>query len=502
MSITEWVVALVFIPVAARFLRKFTFSLSWAVALPVMGAGLYGLLRYEHLTLSQSLASAIFLFAFAIIASEKVHRTKVALAAAAAMLLLRLVDQHTALHGHGPVAGVDWNTLLLLIGMMIVVNELRHTGVFEWTAIKAAKLAGGNPVLILIYLCLATAAISAFLDNVTTVLLFVPVTILICESLKVSAAPYVIFVVLASNIGGTATLIGDPPNIMIGSAARLSFLDFLRVDGPIALAGMALLVATIGVGMRKCLHCAPEARAAIMEFDETRAITDKRLLWRCGIVVALILLGFFIHSSVGLEPATIALAGAAAVLLLRRGDPEESFREVEWPTIFFYLGLFIMVGALVEVGVVGIVARCVITATCGGAVSGALGQAQLFYLTMGVLWLSAISAGLMGNVALVPVMTAVIHNIAVTLHPSPETASFFEVAHAPAVYPLWWAVSLGACFGGNFTLVGAGANLVAAGIAERSRHPISFVRFLKYGVPFTLATMLLASLYLWLRFLR
>ncbi|NSW58525.1 MAG: ArsB/NhaD family transporter [Armatimonadetes bacterium] len=490
------------IPLSIYLLRRFSFSTFWAVALSVLGSGTYAVGRTGGLDFGQALATAIFVYAFAIIASERIHRTKVAMAAAAAMLLLGIIDQHAALHGHDDVPGTDWNTLLLLIGMMVVVHELRRTGVFGWTAIRAAKLARGNPVLILIYLCVATAVISALLDNVTTVLLFVPVTILICERLKVGAAPYVIFVVLASNIGGTATLIGDPPNIMIGSFARLSFMDFVKVDGPIALASLVLLVGIIAAGLRNRLHVSPEAQEEIMEFDESRAITETVFLRRCGVVVALVLLGFFLHGTLGLEPATIALGGAAAVLLLRKGDAEETLREVEWQTIFFYLGLFIMVSGLAEVGVVDMIARALIDSTCGGDVSGGLTGAQLFTLTMGTLWLSAISAAIMGNVALVPMMNAVIYDIGLALHPSPETATFVEIAHSPCVYPLWWALSLGACFGGNFTLVGAGANLVAAGIADRSRHPVTFVSFMKYGIPFTLVTMLMASAYLWLRFLR
>jgi Na+/H+ antiporter NhaD/arsenite permease-like protein len=474
----------------------------WAIALPAAGVGVHAGLRAYGLTVQQAGATAIFLFVYALIASERIHKTRLALAGAAAVLTLRFIEQHTALHGKGEVEGVDWNTIFLLVGMMIIVNITRQTGVFQWLAIKAAKVARGNPVAILVLLSLITAVVSSALDNVTTVLLIAPVTILICESLAVDPVPLLICVVLASNIGGTATLIGDPPNIMIGSSAQLTFSDFLRVNGPFILVALGVFLGTAAVLFRRRLRVSQELRQRVMEFDDTKAITNHRLLRRCLVVIGVALMGFGAHGALHLEPATIALAGAAALLLTQRGDPEETLREVEWNTVFFFVGLFIMVGALVEVGVVRMVGEGIITLTCGEQRGAALTPGQRFTLTMGVLWFSAIASGIVDNIPFVATMNAVIHGMARSLHPDPANASFYEVAHAPDIYPLWWALSLGACLGGNFTLVGASANVVVAGIAGRARHPISFARFLKYGVPFTLQSMVLCSVYLWLRFLR
>lgn len=497
----EAVVCLAIAPALTYPLRRSGFGKAAALVLPLAVAGAYALLRTKGLTVPQAASSCIFLLAYALIASEKIHKTKVALAGAAVMLLVGLIDQRTALHGSEKVEGTDWNTIILLISMMIVVNVTRHTGVFQWIAIKAAKIARGSPVAIMVLFSLVTAVLSAALDNVTTVLLIAPVTLLICQSLEVEPVPFLIAVVLASNIGGTATLIGDPPNIMIGSSARIGFAEFLSVDGPVILVVLAAFLGTIALFFGKRLRVTDERRQHVMEFDEGRAITDRKLLKRCGVVIGAVLVGFGLHSQFHLEPATIALGGAAALLLLRREDPEETLKEVEWPTIFFFLGLFIMVSALVDVGVVRLLGQGIVDWTCGD-VSGGLTDAQRFRLTMGVLVFSAVASGIVDNIPFVATMNAVIHEMAATMHPSPETADFYAIAHAPDVWPLWWALSLGACLGGNFTLVGASANVVVAGIAERAKHPISFVRFLKYGIPLTLQGIAISALYLWLRFLR
>lgn len=498
MSIAAQLLIALPLALAAAFgLWRLKAGLAWAVGAPLASLLAHLILQATGLAAPQAAACALFIFVYALIASERVHRTKLALLGASLMLLLRLVDQHAALHGHGEVAGTDWNTILLLIGMMIVVEETRRTGVFEWTAIKAARLAKGSPVLIIVYMCTATAILSTVLDNVTTVLLFAPVTILVCQALRVDAVPYLISVIVASNIGGTATLVGDPPNIMIGSAARISFMEFLVVDGPITALVMVAFLVTVWLVFRKRLVVTPEQRARVMAFDESSAISDPVMLKRCGLVILAILGGFCVHGAVGLEPATIALAGAAIILLISKGTLEEAFRAVEWETIFFYLGLFIMVSGLVEVGVVKLLADGVLSAA--GAESG-LTPAGLAALTMGVLWLSALAAGVMGNVAFVPIMSAIISDLAIGIHGSPAEAGL--LSHQQAIYPLWWALSLGACFGGNFTLVGAGANVVVAGIADRAGSPIGFVRYLKYGIPLTLQALVMSSLYLWLRFLR
>lgn len=451
---------------------------------------LYAGLRLTVMEVPQGVTSCVFFLAYALIASEKLHKTTIAMAGAVVMLVIGLVTQHEAFHGTETIEGVDWNTIFLLIGMMVIVNITRHTGVFQWLAIKAAKAAGGEPVKIVILLSLVTAVLSACLDNVTTVLLIAPVALLICRSLKTNPVPLLVCTVLASNIGGTATLIGDPPNIMIGSSARLGFLAFLRIDAP--LVGVALLafLATVWLVLRPRMRVTAEQRAAVMAFDESRAITDGPLLRRALVVIALTLAGFVLHSALHLEPATVALAGAALMMLMHHEGPEEALREVEWPTIFFFVGLFIMVSALVKAGVVAMMGQGILSLTSG----------NLLAMTMLVLWFSGLASGIIDNIPFVATMTALIHGMAATLHP--EAADFYAAAHAPDVLPLWWALSLGACLGGNFTVVGASANVVVAGIAARAEHPISFSRFMKYGVPITLQGLLLSSVWLWLLFLR
>ncbi len=430
------------------------------------------------------LSTIIFVVVYAFIATERIHKTKAALAGAALMLVLGIIDQHTALHGayiektETRIEGVDWNTILLLIGMMVIVNITRRTGVFEWLAIKCAKWGRGYPVRVMILLCIVTAVVSAMLDNVTTVLLIAPVMILICRSLEIDPVPFLIAVVISSNIGGTATLVGDPPNILIGSSAGLSFMDFVKVNAPITVLIMIVALLNLGLFLNARIRVSDEQRAHVMAFDESRAITDHTLLRKSLLVVFLTFIGFIIHGYLGLEPATIALSGAALLLLLHPEGPEEVFREVEWPTIFFFIGLFIMVAALVETGVIGTAAAWLFEITRGNLVA----------MGFGLIWMSAIISGFVDNIPYTAMIIPMIHDIG--------------RAHAFDVTPLWWALSLGACLGGNFTIVGAAANVVVAGFAERSGHPITFKRYLKYGIPLTLQSVVIASIYLWLRFLR
>jgi Na+/H+ antiporter NhaD/arsenite permease-like protein len=382
-------------------------------------------LRWAGLTVAQATTTTIFIVAYGLIASERLHKTTVALGGAMTMLVVGLVTQAEAFHGHGDVEGIDWNTIFLLIGMMIIVNIMRHTGVFEYIAIRCAKLARGEPVAIMLLLSTVTALLSAALDNVTTVLLIAPVTILIARSLKTDPVPFLVFVVLSSNIGGTATLIGDPPNIMIGSSARIPFLVFLEINGPVIIATMLVYLATVRFVMGKRLRVTPEQRQKVMEFREDEAITNWSLLRRSGMVVGLTLAGFFLHGPLGLEPATVALAGAALMMLLHHEGPEEALREVEWPTIFFFIGLFIMVSALVKVGVVAMMGQGILGLT----------RNNMGAMTMLVLWFSALASGLVDNIPFVATMNALIHGLATTLHP--EATDFFGAAHAPDVWPLW-----------------------------------------------------------------
>jgi Na+/H+ antiporter NhaD/arsenite permease-like protein len=490
MNFLDYLALLVIIAgVAVAFYRlKLGPVFSWLT--PLLAGAIHVLLRHTCMNATQATVSGIFVVIYALIATDKMDRTKTALLGAGVMLLVKLVSQEEAFHGAEGIPGVDWNTVFLLIGMMVIVNITRETGIFQWVAIRTAKLAKGDPIMILMLIPVATAILSAALDNVTTVLLIAPVTILICRGLQTNPVPYLICVTLASNIGGTSTLIGDPPNIMIGSAGRLGFVDFLRVNTiPVVVIGATFLL-TIRLALGRRLQVTPEQRASVMSFDETKAITNHALLRRCLVVIGLTLTGFCLHGALHLEPATIALAGAALMLLLHSEGPEEALKEVEWPTIFFYIGLFIMVGGLVKVGVVAMLGDLILDLT----------QGNLLAMTMLMLWFSAITAGIVSNVPFVPVMTALIHGVAQTLHP--EATDFFAAAHAPDVYPLWWALSLGACLGGNFTIVGASANVVTAGISARAGHPVSFLQFMKYGVPITLQSLVLASLWLWFIFLR
>jgi len=428
-----------------------------------------------------------------LIATERVDKTKIALAGSALMILMGVIDQHSAFHGHGEVEGIDWNTLFLLMGMMIIVNVTRHTGLFEWLAIRTAKTAKGRPIAILIGMTLTTAVLSAMLDNVTTVLLMAPTVILIYEALELDPVPFLVFVILASNIGGTATLVGDPPNIMIASAAGLSFVDFLVVDAPAVGIIYVLFAGIILLWMGRRYQVSEEHRSRVMQFDESRAITDPKLLRRCLMVIGLVLGGFAIHGAVGLEPATIALAGAALIMLLHPEGPRETLEEIEWPTIFFFIGLFIMVSGLVNVGVVGALGRGMVHLTGGSTLA----------LTMVVLWFSAIASGIIDNIPFVATMSALLKIVAHDLHPDPASAgSVQEIITHETILPVWWALSLGACLGGNMTLIGASANVVVAGIASRSGHPIGFIRFLKYGIPMTLMSLVVSTVYLWVVFFR
>ena len=438
-------------------------------------------------------AIIIFVAAYAAIASDRVHKTHVALAGAAAMLLLGLVDQHTAFHGSEiertisgqpaklAIEGVDWNTIFLLVGMMIIVSITRETGVFQFIAIRAAKWAKGDPITIVIVLSAATAVLSALLDNVTTVLLIVPVTLLIAESLETDPVPFVCCEIIASNIGGTATLIGDPPNIIIGSSAGLSFLDFIVHLAPITVPIFICFAITVRLVLGRRIKVTEEQRQRVMALREDEAITDRRLLGKCGSVLALTMGGFVVHGWIGLEPATIALGGAALLLLLTKKSPVKTLEEVEWPTIFFFFGLFVMVSALVNQGVIWRASQAILAATD-----------SLPVMSQIMLWVSAVASAVVDNIPYVATMTPLVHDVSGQL---PVLANVPHNAN-----PLWWSLALGACLGGNGSLIGASANVVAAGISARSGYEIGFVRFLKYGVPLMIQSLLISWLYVMLRY--
>lgn len=443
------------------------------------------------MTVTGWIAAGIFAVAYVLIASDRLDKTKVALAGAALMIIVGIVDQHTAFHGREEVEGIDWNTIFLLVGMMIIVNITRRTGLFEWVAIKTAKIGRGRPILILIGMTTATALLSAFLDNVTTVLLMVPTVIVIYEALELDPVPFVIFAIMASNLGGSLTLIGHPPNIMIASTAGFQFMDFLRINGPFVGAVFLIFIGMMWWGLGRRISVTDEDRARIMDFDETRAITDAPLLWRCLFVMGLVFTGFTVHGALHLEPATIALAGAALLLLLHPEDPREVLEEIEWPTLFFFIGLFIMVAGLTETGVVRALGMGMVNITDG----------SLFGLTILVLLVTAVASALMDNIPFVATMTALLRAIAPELHPDPASAATaVDLLQHESILPIWWALSLGAGLGGNLALIGASPNVVAAGVSKRAGHPVSFIRFLKYGVVVTVPMIVLAVGYLWLRF--
>ncbi|MCY9667524.1 ArsB/NhaD family transporter [Paenibacillus alginolyticus] len=418
-------------------------------------------------------AIGIFLVIYALIISEKIHRTIVAMIGGLLMIILGIVDQETALHH------IDFNTLGLLIGMMIIVSTTAETGVFKYIAVFAAKKAKGEPVRILISLALITAVGSALLDNVTTVLLMVPVTFSITRQLRVNPVPFLITQIIASNVGGTATLIGDPPNIMIGSAVKeLTFMAFINNLAPIAALVMAAYVPIFIFLFRKGIRTMAELKQSIMEMDERELITDPNLLRKCLTVLGLTMLGFFTHQLFHLESATVALAGAFLLLLLTGEHMmEEALTKVEWMTIFFFVGLFVLVSGLIETGVIAKLAAQAIELTGGNLVATSLL----------ILWLSAIASAFLDNIPFVATMIPMIHEM------GNMGVSNLE--------PLWWSLALGACLGGNGSLIGASANLIVAGMSGKEGHPIRFMQFLKYGFPLMLLSIILSSIYVYIRYL-
>jgi Na+/H+ antiporter NhaD/arsenite permease-like protein len=436
----------------------------------------------------------IFVVVSFLIALERLPRTILALAGAMLIIIIGGIDQHDALHGNpvSGLSGVDWNTILLLIGMMVIVNISRKTGMFEWLAIRTAKLASGDPVKILALVAIMTAVLSAFLDNVTTVLMFAPLTILIYERLRCDPAPALIAIILASNIGGAATLIGDPPNIVVGSMARLNFMDFIFVNTPVAIFCLLITVAVITLRYRGVFVVSDDLRNEIMQFDEDGAIANRPLLNRCLIVIFVTLTGFVIHGAVNLEPATIAMGGAVLLLLLHTEGLEEAFEQVEWSTIFFFIGLFIMVGGLAETGVFERLSQGLLDVSQGNSL----------LMTILLLWASAVLTAFLNNVAFIVMAVPLVQSLAATMHPEISSADFFALYHTPDVLPLWWALSLGACFGGIATYVGSAANLIVAGIAESSNHGFPYSRYLKWSIPTTIFSLVVCSFWLWLRFFR
>jgi Na+/H+ antiporter NhaD/arsenite permease-like protein len=414
-----------------------------------------------------AVAVAVFAIALALIASERVDRTKVALLGASLVVLLGTLDQEQA------VEAVDFNTIGLLTGMMLMVRLTESTGVYTWLAIRAGQLSRGRPLAVVVALSLTTAVLSAFLDNVTTILLIVPITFLLADTLDIDPVPLIIIEIVTSNIGGTATLIGDPPNILIAGHTGLSFGAFIANLAPIAALTMIAVVTGLYFTFKNRLQIAPEARARVMRLDAGRSIEDAAEAKRTVPILLATILVFFFHKALHLEPATVALAGASLMLLVTRQSLQEAIAGIEWPTLFFLLGLFVMVGALEETGALGEVADGIASLTGGDR------AAEL----LGILWFAAVGSGAVDNIpftaAMIPVVDA--------LGGGEEDA-------------YWWALALGACFGGNATIVAAAANVAASGMAARAGHPISFMEFLKYGIPVTVVSLTLATGYVMVRY--
>ena len=417
------------------------------------------------------LSLGIFAVTLGLIISETLHRTVAAMLGASALLLLHIFSPSQAL------SYVDFNTLGVLMGMMIIVSIVKKTGVFEYLAIVAAKKAKGDPWRIIVFLCVVTAVISAFLDNVTTVLLIVPMTFVITQKLKVDPIPFLIPEILASNIGGTATIIGDPPNIMIGSRAGLSFMDFIRNLGPIIVVIFAALFFVLWLIYRKRLRVDDASKQKIFELDETKCIKDRPLLYKCGGVLLLVVLGFILHDKLNLENGLIAIAGSVLLVLISRSDIEDALLSIEWPTIFFFASLFVLVGALEEVGLIGSLA---------GLITG-LVKNNLLLAGIVLIWFSALVSAFLDNIPFVATLIPLILGLG---------------AQGIDIGPLWWAVSLGACLGGNGTLIGASANVVVAGLAHKQGYNLTFKSYLKIGFPLMLLSVALSTVYLVLFYLR
>ncbi len=422
------------------------------------------------------IAITTFVVAYVLIASDRVNKTFLALAGAAILLAFGVVSSDDVFYSRE--TGIDWDVIFLLLGMMIIVSVLRQTGVFEYIAIWAAKRAGGSPLRIMILLVLVTAFASALLDNVTTVLLVAPVTLLVCDRLAINAAPFLIAEVFASNIGGAATLVGDPPNIIIASRAGLSFNDFLIHMAPIVIVVLVVFVAMLPRLFRGSFDVDADRVADVMLLEEREAIRDPGLLIKCGVVLVLVFTAFVAHPVLHIEPSIVALLGAGLLILISRTERADYLSSVEWETLLFFAGLFIMVGALVKTGVVDELARSA-TAVTGG---------NELLTVMLILGVSAPVSGIIDNIPYVATMTPIVSELA---------AAMPDMAHPDA---LWWALALGADFGGNLTAVGASANVVMLGIARRADSPISFWEFTRKGVFVTVVSIALAAVYLWLRY--
>ena len=419
--------------------------------------------------MNEIIAIAVFLVVIVLIMTEKVHRTSAALAGAVVLLLTNVLTVDKA------VGYIDFNTIGVLVGMMLFVAVIKNSGVFEYIAIRAAKMAKGDPWKIMVAFILITAFLSAFLDNVTTVLLVGPMTITIARMLNINPVPFLITQIFAANIGGTATLIGDPPNIMKGSATGLGFLDFVANTGIVAVVSIVVIIIIMRFLYKTKLVADAEAISAVSHLDENKAIEDQALLIKSLIMICLVVIGFIFHSQIGIESSTVALSAAAIIMVIGRQNIDYAIGEVEWPTILFFVALFIVVVGLDETGVIGQLANLVLSTTEGHPV----------VTMMVLLWASALLSSVLDNIPFVATLI-------------PLVIALGE--GGMDVEPLWWAISLGACLGGNGTLIGASANVVLSGVSGKHGYPITFKTYTKIGFPIMIVTIVISTVFLLLKY--
>lgn len=432
-------------------------------------------------THSVIISAGLLILAYIFIALEKIPKVTIALIGAAITIVLGLVSQTKTLNGilnpHYFINFVDFNVIFLLVSMMIIVSITTRSGVFNWIANELLKFTKGHPLKVLCALGLFTAITSAFLDNVTTVILIMPITFAIAKKLDVDPIPYLLTEIFASNIGGTATLIGDPPNIIIGSAGGLSFMDFIKELTPAIAIIFLTVVGLLTFIFKKKLIASPEKMKAVAQIDNTHTITDNNLMLRSTIILALVILGFMTHDISHIETCVVAMLGASFLLIFEK--PTDILRDVEWNTIFFFIGLFIIIGGLEASGGIKLMAEWILKVTQGSQAA----------TSMIILWASGIISG-------------IIDNIPYTATMAPMLVEIEKAMGSAYTYPLWWALSLGACLGGNMTIIGAAANVIVSENAAKEGHPISFMRFLKYGVAVVSISLLISTAYLYLRFLK
>ena len=425
-------------------------------------------------------SASLLILAYIFIALERIPKVTIALLGGALTIVLGLVSQTKALgdgiNPHYFINFIDFNVIFLLVSMMVIVSITTRSGVFNWIANELLKFTKGHPVKVLCALGLFTAVTSAFLDNVTTVILIMPITFAIAKKLDIDPIPFLLTEIFSSNIGGTATLIGDPPNIIIGSAGGLSFIDFIKELTPVILVIMCVVLTILAFIFRKKLHASQDKMDEVAKIDNSHTITDKALMIRSTLILALVILGFMLHDVTHIETCVVAMLGASILLIFEK--PNEILQDVEWNTIFFFIGLFIIIGGLEASGGIKLMAEWILKVTQGSQAA----------TSMIILWASGVISG-------------IIDNIPYTATMAPMLVEIEKTMGATYAYPLWWALSLGACLGGNMTIIGAAANVIVSENAAKSGHPISFMRFLKYGVGVVAISLLISTAYIYLRFL-